>query len=75
MGTRGGETQDTERHSLTLLPPPKRCVPHRTPSNGEGGGGHSGGLKGHGDRIGQEASKAAPVLGAMAGQETRAAMA
>ncbi len=63
-----GETQDTERHSLTLLPPPERCVSHRTR-------GCSGGLKGHGDRTGQEASRAAPVLGAMAGQGTRAAMA
>ncbi len=26
MGTRGGETQDTERQSLSLLPPPERCV-------------------------------------------------
>ncbi len=73
MGTRGGEPQDTERPSLTLLPPPERCVPHRTPSNGEGG--RSGGLKGHGDRTGQEASRAAPILGAMAGQGTRVAMA
>ncbi len=40
-----------------------------------GGGGRSGGLKGHGDRTGQEASRAAPVLGAMAGQGTRGAMA
>ncbi len=37
MGKRGGETRDTERQSLTLLPPPEWCVPHRTPSNGEGG--------------------------------------
>ncbi len=37
MGTRGGETRDTERQSLTLLPPPERCVPHRTLSNREGG--------------------------------------
>ncbi len=37
--------------TLTLLPPPERCVSHRTPSNGEGGG-RSGGLKGHGDRTG-----------------------
>ncbi len=40
-----------------------------------GGGGRSGGLTGHGDRTGQEASRAAPVLGAMAGQGTREAMA
>ncbi len=39
------------------------------------GGGRSGGLTGHGDRTGQEASRAAPVLGAMAGQGTRVAMA
>ncbi len=74
MGTRGGETQDTERHSLTLLPLPNgasRTVHHPTGR----GGGHSGGLKGHGDSTGQEASRAAPVLGAMAGQGTRAAMA
>ncbi len=31
MGTRGGETQDMGSTGLTLLP-------HRTPSNGEGGG-------------------------------------
>ncbi len=37
MGTRGGETRDTERQSLTLLPPPERRVPRRTPSNGEWG--------------------------------------
>ncbi len=37
MGTRGGETRDTENTGLTVLPPPERCVPHRTPSNGEGG--------------------------------------
>ncbi len=77
MGTRGGETKDTERHSLTLLPPPERCVCHPpTVHHPTGrGGGRSGGLKGHGDRIGQEASRVAPVLGAMAGQGTRAAMA
>ncbi len=39
------------------------------------GGGRSGGLKGHVDRTGQEASRAAPVLGAMAGQGAREAMA
>ncbi len=49
MGTRGGETQDTERQSLTLLPPPERCVPHRTLSNGEGGWA-PGGLHGTGGR-------------------------
>ncbi len=37
MGTRGGETQDTERQSLTLLPPPGRRVPRLATSNGEGG--------------------------------------
>ncbi len=36
MGTRGGETQDMGNTGLTLLPPPERCVPHRTPSNGGG---------------------------------------
>ncbi len=39
------------------------------------GGGRSGGLKGHGDRTGQEASRAAPVPGAMAERGARAAMA
>ncbi len=52
MGTRGGETQDTERHSLTLL----------ITETGQ-------------DRTGQETSRAVPVLGSMAGQGTRAAMA
>ncbi len=61
MGTRG-ETQDTERQSLTLLPPPERCVPHTIQR-----GGGVGAL--------QEASSAAPVLGAMAGQGTQEAMA
>ncbi len=37
MVTRGRETQDMGNTELTLLPPPERCVPHRTPSNGEGG--------------------------------------
>ncbi len=37
MGTRGGETRDMGNTGLTVLPPPERCVPHRTPSNGEGG--------------------------------------
>ncbi len=37
MGTRGRETRDTENTGLTVLPPPERCVPHRTQSNGEGG--------------------------------------
>ncbi len=37
MVTRGRETQDMGNTGLTLLPPPERCVPHRTPSNGEGG--------------------------------------
>ncbi len=36
---------------LTLLPPPKRHIPRRATSNGEGGG-CSGGLKGHRDRTG-----------------------
>ncbi len=40
-----------------------------------GGGGRSGGLKGHGDRTGQEASRAAPILGAMAERGGREAMA
>ncbi len=40
-----------------------------------GGGGRSGGLKGHGDRTGQEASRAAPVSGPTAEQGARAAMA
>ncbi len=72
---RDGNTGHGEyRSDSTLPPPPERCVPHRTPSNGEGEG-RSGGLKGHGDRTGQEASRAAPVLGAMAGQGTREAMA
>ncbi len=39
------------------------------------GGGRSGGLKGHGDRTGQEASRAAPVPGPTAEQGARAAMA
>ncbi len=65
----GRETKDTERHSLTLPPLPN--VHHPTGSEC----GRSGGLKGHGDRTGQEASRAAAVLGAMAGQGTRAAMA
>ncbi len=33
----GHERRGNTRHSLTLLPPPERCVPHRTPSNGEAG--------------------------------------
>ncbi len=74
---RGGKTQDTENTGLTLLPPSRTVRPpstvHRTPTGR--GGGRSGGLKGHGDRTGQEASRAAPVLEAMAGQGTRAAMA
>ncbi len=37
MVTRGRETQDMGNTGLTLLPPPERWVPHRTPSNGEGG--------------------------------------
>ncbi len=37
MGTRGGETRDMGNTGLTVLPPPERCVPHRIPSNGEGG--------------------------------------
>ncbi len=73
MGTRGGETRDKGNTGLTVLPPPERCVPHRIPSNGEGGG-RSGGLKGHGDRTGQEASRAAPILGAMAERGGREAM-
>ncbi len=75
---RGGKTQDTENTGLTLLPPPERCVHHPpyTVHHPTGrGGGRSGGLKGHRDRTGQEASRAAPVLEAMAGQGTRAAMA
>ncbi len=36
-GTRGGETRDKGNTGLTVLPPPERCVPHRIPSNGEGG--------------------------------------
>ncbi len=72
MGTRGGETRDTGNTGLTVLPPPERCV--RTPSNGRGGG-RSGGLKGHGDRTGQEASRAAPVPGPTVEQGARAAMA
>ncbi len=67
--TRHGETQsDITPPSRTLRPAPY------TIQRG-GGGGRSGGLTGHGDRTGQEASRAAPVLGAMAGQGTRAAMA
>ncbi len=59
--------QDTERHSLTLLPPPEWCVPHRTPSNGEGG---VGALETSRDtETGQEACRDS-VLGAMAGQGT-----
>ncbi len=67
MGTRGGETQNTERQSLTLLPPPERCVllPPRVDA-----------LEALRDtETGQEASRAALVLGAMAGQGTREAMA
>ncbi len=73
MGTRGGETRDMGNTGLTVLPLPNgasRTVHHPT-----GRGGRSGGLKGHGDRTGQEASRAAPVLGAMAGQGTREAVA
>ncbi len=67
MGTRGGETQDTERQSLLLLPPPERCVPLPP---------RVGALEALRDtETGQEASRAAPVLGAMAGQGTREAMA
>ncbi len=62
MGTRGRETQNMGNTGLTLLPPPERCVPPYTIQRG-GGGGHSGGLKGHGDRTGQEASRAPPVPG------------
>ncbi len=36
MGTRGGETQDTEIHSLTLLPPPERCGELDGTSRGSG---------------------------------------
>ncbi len=76
MGTRGRETQDMGNTGLTLLPPPEWCIPHRTPSNREGGvGRRSGGLKGHGDRTGQEASRAAPVPGPTAERGARAAMA
>ncbi len=75
MVTRGRETQDMGNTGLTLLPPPERCVPHRKPSNGEGGGGRSGGLKGHGDRTGQEASRAVPVPEPMAERGAREAMA
>ncbi len=32
-----GKTRDMGNTGLTVLPPPERCVPHRTPSNGEGG--------------------------------------
>ncbi len=68
MDTRGRETQDTD---LTLLPPPEWYTVHHPTGRG---GGRSGGLTGHGVRTGQEASRAAPVLGAMAGQGTRVAM-
>ncbi len=37
MVTRGRETQDMGNTGLTLLPPPKRRIPRRTPSNGERG--------------------------------------
>ncbi len=70
MGTRGGETQDTENTGLTLLPPPERCVPYTIQR-----GGGVGALEASRDtETGQEASRAAPVLGAMAGQGTRVAM-
>ncbi len=73
MGTRGGETRDMGNTGLTVLPPPERCIPHRTPSNGEG---EVGALEPLRDmETGQEASRAAPVQGAMAGQGTRVAMA
>ncbi len=49
MGTRGGETQDTERHSLTLLT--LRVGALETSRDPE---------------TGQEASRAAPVLGVVA---------
>ncbi len=51
MDIGGRETQDMGTQVWQLLPPPERCIPHRTPSNGEGGG-CSGGLKGHGDSTG-----------------------
>ncbi len=73
MGTRGGESQDMGNTGLTSLPPPEWCVPHRTHPT-ERGGGRSGGLKGHGDRTGQEASRAAPVPGPTAERGARVAI-
>ncbi len=65
MVTRGRETQDMGNTGLTLLPPPYTIQR----------GGRSGGLKGHGDRTGKEASRAAPIPGPTAEQGARAAMA
>ncbi len=50
MGTRGSETQDMGTQ-VWHYPPPNRHVPRRITSNVEGGG-HSGALKGHGERTG-----------------------
>ncbi len=66
----GSKITTKQPRGVTYRPPPaSRTVHHST------GRGRSGGLTGHGDRTGQEASRAAPVLGAMAGQGTQEAMA
>ncbi len=70
MGTRGGKTQDTLRETKSDTTPPSRT--HHPTGRG---GGRSGGLKGHGDRTGQEASRVTPVPEPMAEREARAAMA
>ncbi len=57
-------------------PPPLLNGASRTVHHPTGrGGGCSGGLTGHGDRTGQEASRAAPVPGPTAEQGARAATA
>ncbi len=66
------KTQRTQTWHYSPLPNgASRTVHHPTGR----GGGRSGGLKGHGDRTGQEASRAAPVPEAMAERGARAAMA
>ncbi len=72
--SQGAKSQQNSPGAWHIAPLPEgasRTVHHPTGR----GGGRPGGLTGHGDRTGQEASRAAPVLGAMAGQGTRVAMA
>ncbi len=67
MGTRGGGNTRHGETESAITPPPERCVPLPP---------RVGALEALRDtETGQEASRAAPVLGAMAGQGTREAMA